>query len=275
MKEARVTRVHAKNTDYPITTSEDDHLPKDHNIKIVQRFLKNKLVHVSDPAFRTNLKIKSGSFDGVETKSSKVSAHFAKTQKEIKDAIERDPSTNKAGGAAAAAETANDEHEPPPMIKPLPSNLSPGKRKATQSCSSSSSSSNNHHSPKVAKSKPAVAPAWRQELELLLQQNQHASQRRRADTETLGVRGRALETAIAVRATCPGKTVSEIAEQAAAAAASSIGATADQLQQYLTGNRQNLLSVEALRQLTNAWEAWLDETKTAAVDETATDPNNV
>jgi len=153
------------------------------------------------------------------------------------------------------------------MIKPLPSNLSPGKRKATQS----SSSSNNNRSPKVAKSKPAAATKWCQELELLLQQNRHASQQRRADTETLGVRRLALETAMAVRTTCPGKTVREIAEQAAA----SIGATADQLQQYLTGNRQKLLSVEALRQLTNAWEAWLDETKTAAVDETATDPNNV
>ena len=98
------------------------------------------------------------------------------------------------------------------------------------------------------------SPKWREEMEALLQKNRDAGKQRRFDKEKLSVEARALETAIAVRSSSSG-TVEELAQEQDSLA----GFSTDQLSHFLKGNRSKLLSTTVLRELTQAWETWLNE----------------
>lgn len=257
MKEARVTEIDARNSHYPITTSEDDHLPRDHKIKVLARLLRNKLKPVKDPIFSTTLKLASGTFDGVPTKSKKAAELYRQAQQELKDQFERDPDQ-----AAAAAARDDDDSALPPKQESS-STLSPGKRKAIYR--EDSSINDSCHSPsKVTKQEKAQSKVqqssdnWRKELQVLLQKNRENAKQRRANTEALGVEARALETAIALWSSTnnDSSTLDELVQQHA-----DVG-TSEQRRQFLTGNRQNLLSNNVLRELTQEWEAGLQDEQT-------------
>ena len=264
MKKARVVQIDPKNTHFPIVTSEDDHLPRGHKIKVVARFMRNELVAVQDPLFTSDLRLTSGTFVGVATKSEKVADYYRQTQNDLTDAYNQmDPSK----AAATDATTANTVHaeetvsvpslQQGPQLSSSDTSLGSKKRKAA-TMSEKSSSCHSIGVPKVAKldktpAQPQQSGSWRNDLESLLEKNRLAANQRRADWSTLAIQSQALKTALAVCSLCPDKSLQNVAQLAPA-----IG-TAEQRLQYLTGNKQNLLNTRVLEELTQGWESWLQQ----------------
>jgi len=243
MVEARVVKIDARSSDgFHITTSLDDHLRRGHQIKIVKRFVRNKLVRVHDACFDGNLKLTSGSFDDAETKPDQMAELYRQTQEQLTEVLENKHDKSDAATRTAAASTKQS------LLSSLPQGSLDGKRKAAPT------SNNGKDDSEIRRKTQRPSPKWREEMEALLQKNREAGKQRRVDKEKLSVEARALETAIAVRSSSSG-SVEELSQEQDSLA----GFSTDQLSHFLTGNRNKLLSTTVLRELTQAWETWLVE----------------
>jgi hypothetical protein len=262
MKNARVIQIDPRHSQFPITTSEDDYLPRGHHIKVLARLMKNnQLIPVQDPVFVTDLGLAKGTYDGVLTKSEKLADFYRKTQKELTDAFEQknDPNpteeTTTTTTTTACSAMEDELVLAPPLPPPASSRRSSvGKRKSTFAESSGRSS----NARKLTEPKSPKQPqhqlkneSWRSELEDRLQQIQEAAKKRRADTTTLALKARALETALTVRSTCDDENHLQTLVQQV-----TLGTTEQRLH-FLTGNTNNLLTNRVLGELTQAWEDWL------------------
>ena len=198
MKQARVVQIDPKKTHFPIVTSEDDHLPRDHKVKVVARFMKNQLVAVQDPLFVSNLGLTRGTFDGVATKSEKVADFYRQTQAELNNAYEKDPSSAAATETTSVKSVQAEETVSRPSLRQglqlssTAASLPPKKRKAITMLENSSVRRSNS-APKVAKQdktplQPQQSGSWRNDLEELLEKNRQAANYRRGDWSTLAIR---------------------------------------------------------------------------------------
>ena len=267
MKNARVIQIDPRHSQFPITTSEDDYLPRGHHIKVLARLMKhNHLIPVQDPAFVTDLGLAKGTYDGVLTKSEKLADFYRTTQKELTDAFEQKNESNQTEATTTTTSTttacAAMEDElvlapplPPPQLSSSSSRSSGRKRKSTFAESSGRNSNARKLTEPTIPNQPQHQlnnESWRSELEDRLQQIHEAAKKRRADTTTLAVKARALETALTVRSTCDDDEnhLQTLVPQVA------VGTTEQRLH-FLTGNTNNLLSNRVLGELTQAWEDWL------------------